>query len=316
MTTTLAKNEAVETWLKSHGASYDFKTIKLDQIDKVASHRNQARVSGPINEETVLLYGAAVESGDQFPPLVVSQRRDGKYVVIDGNHRVAAYELNNVGQSEAYVASDINETQRLLLTFEANTKHGLATGLQERLRQAVNLVEMGSSIPSAAKNLGVPEGRVQAAVQQFRTDKRLAQMAVPRWDRLPATARRRLYNIRNDEVLKEAATLAVESNMTGTQIDSLVARVNAASRGDTSKQLAVVEQERSLRVEEIKVSAGGRIGWSRPALGLNSILSRIVRLDVEVLAKDSIGEDQKKRLMMRTAEAAKKLQKVVEALSR
>lgn len=310
----MARNEATEAWLKSHGATYDFKTINLDQVDKVASHRNQARVSGPINDETVILYGAAIEQGDQFPPIVVNQRRDGKYVVIDGNHRVAAYDLNNVTKTEGYVVSDISETQRLVLTFEANTKHGLATGLQERLRQAVNLVEMGSSMIEAAKNLGLPHNRVQNAVTQFRTDKRLAQLGVQRWDRIPATTRRRMYNVRSDKVLAEIASLAVESQMSGTEVDDLIVRVNASSRGDDAKQLAVVEAERAARKEDIKVSAGGRVGWSRPALGLNSILSRAVRLDVEALKNDSIGSDQKARLRMRTVEAINKLTKVAEVL--
>lgn len=309
----MARNEATETWLKSHGATYDFKTINLDQIDKVASHRNQARVSGPINDETVILYGAAIESGDEFPPLVVNQRRDGKFVVIDGNHRVAAYELNNVEQVEAYVVSDITETQRLLLTFEANTKHGLATGLQERLRQAVNLVEMGASMIEAAKNLGLPMSRVQSAVQQFRTDKRLQQLGVQRWDRIAPTTRRRLYNVRSDKVTAAIATLAVESQMSGPDVDSLVVRINGLR--DETKQLDLVEAERELRKDEIKVSGGGRVGWSRPALGLNSILNRTVRLDVDAIKNDSIGSDQKARLRMRTVEAIKTLTKVADALA-
>jgi hypothetical protein len=49
-------------------------------------------------------------------------------------------------------------------------------------------------------------------------------------------------------------------------------------------------------------------------LGLNSVLSRIVRIDVDGLAKDSIGPDQKARLRMRTVEAANKLSKIAEVL--
>jgi ParB-like chromosome segregation protein Spo0J len=312
----MARSESIEKWLDSHGATYRFDAINIEQVDKVASHRNQARVSAPINEDTVVLYGAAMESGDEFPPLVVYQRRDGKLVVIDGNHRVSAMDLAGLESTDAYIVSDINETQRLLLTFEANTKHGLPTSMEERLRQAVNLVELGASQTSAARNLGLPVPRVQTAVTQFRTDKRLAQLGVDRWDRIPSTARRRLWNLRNDGVFKAAATLAVEANMSGTDLDDLIRRVNLASRGDEKKQLAVIDTERKVRTEDIRVSGGGRVGWSRAALGLNSILSRMVRLDVEALKNDSIGEDQRKRLKMRTLEASKKLQSVADALSK
>ncbi len=310
----MAQVEATESWLKSHGATYTFGTINLEQVDKVASHRNQARVSGPINDETVVLYAAAIEQGDQFPPLVVNQKKDGKFVVIDGNHRVAAYELNDVQTSEAYIVSDINETQRLLLTFEANTKHGLATGLQERLRQAVNLVEMGATMVEASKNLGLPFSRVQNAVAQFRTDKRLTQLGVPRWDRIPTTTRRRLASITSNTVLAETARLAVESQMSGAELENLVVRINT-KKASESEQLAMIEQEREIRKDDIKTSAGGRVGWSRPALGLNSILSRTVRLDIDALKNDSIGSDQKKRLRARTVEAMEKLRKVAEVLA-
>jgi ParB-like chromosome segregation protein Spo0J len=310
----MAQVEATETWLKSHGATFTFTNINLEQVDKVASHRNQARVSGPINDETVVLYAAAIEQGDQFPPLVVHQKKDGKFVVIDGNHRVAAYELNDIQTSEAYVVSDINETQRLVLTYESNAKHGLPTGLQERLRQAINMVEMGATMIDASKTLGLPFTRVQNSVAQFKTDKRLTQLGVSRWDRIPTTSRRRLSAIASNKVLEETAKLAVESQMTGTEIENLVVRINS-KKGSESDQLAMVEQERETRKDDIKTSAGGRIGWSRPALGLNSILSRTVRLDVEAIRNDSIGSDQKKRLRARTVEAMDKLRKVAEVLA-
>ncbi len=310
----MAQVEATETWLKSHGATFTFTNINLEQVDKVASHRNQARVSGPINDETVVLYAAAIEQGDQFPPLVVHQKKDGKFVVIDGNHRVAAYELNDIQTSEAYVVSDINETQRLVLTYESNAKHGLPTGLQERLRQAINMVEMGATMIDASKTLGLPFTRVQNAVAQFRTDKRLTQLGVPRWDRIPTTSRRRLSAIASNKVLTDTAKLAVESQMSGADIESLIVRINS-KKGSETDQIAVVEQERETRKDDIKTSAGGRIGWSRPALGLNSILSRTVRLDVEAIRNDSIGSDQKKRLRARTVEAMDKLRKVAEVLA-
>jgi hypothetical protein len=142
----------------------------------------------------------------------------------------------------------------------------------------------------------------------------MAQLSIPRWDRIPQSARRTLNALRDDKVMTAAATLAVEANMSGTAVRDLVNRINTASRGDAIKQMTVVDAERGALKEDIKVSAGGRVGWSRPALGLNSVLSRIVRIDVDGLAKDSIGPDQKARLRMRTVEAANKLSKIAEVL--
>jgi len=311
----MARVEAIEQWLDSHGATYDLRTIKSEQVDRAASHRNQARIAEPVNEETAVLYGAAMEQGDLFPPIVVSLGRDGKAVVIDGNHRVAGYDLTGAKSFEAYVLSNLTDAQRSVLTFEANTKHGLPTSLQERLRQAIHLVELGTTHKEAARMLGLPLARVANAVNRNDVDRRLQSLGVERWDRLPATARARLYAIRSDKVLKAIVDLAVSTKMPGTEIDKLVVRVNAASRGDDEKQMAVVEAEKSTKVEEIKATAGGRVGWSRQALALNSILSRTVRLDPYAIGHDSIGEDMRKRLQVRTIEAMNRLSKVAEALA-
>lgn len=310
----MSRVESIEQWLDSHGAAYELKTIKSASVDRAASHRNQARIAEPVNEETAILYGAAMEQGDQFPPIVVTTYRDGKYIVIDGNHRVAGYDLVDAKEFEAYVAKELSDAQRTVLTFEANTRHGLPTSLQERLRQAVHLVQLGTTHKEAARTLGLPLHRVQAAVTGYETDRRLQALGVDRWDRIPATARRRLYNVRSDKVVKEVVKLAVETKMTGADLDALIVRVNASSRGDDDKQLAVVAAERAARKDEIKATAGGRVGWSRQALSLNSILSRTVRLDPVAIGSDSIGEDMRKRLRARTVEAMSTLGKVADAL--
>lgn len=310
----MARDENIETWLKSHGATFDLQTIDLANVDRAASHRNQARISGPVMEETVILYASSMEQGDQFPPFVASKRKDGKYVVVDGNHRVAAYDLNDIAKAEAYILSNMTDTQRAVLTFEANTKHGLPTGLQERLRQAIHLVELGATQTDAARALGLPLRRVEAAVMQFQTDKRLQQMGIQRWDRIPATARRRLHSIHSEKVLRSVVELAIESKMTGMDVDNLVARVNAAPRGDEPRQLEIVNTEREARKTEISLTAGGRVGWSRQAAALGGALTRVMRLDAKALAADSIGEDMRLELQRRSLIAATHLRDLSDAL--
>ena len=70
------------------GVEYKIVEIAFADIDVESSKHNQARFLA-LHEETVLAYAAAMEQGDVFPPIIVTGTK-GKYLVLDGNHRIAA----------------------------------------------------------------------------------------------------------------------------------------------------------------------------------------------------------------------------------
>lgn len=311
----MAHNPDIEKWLDSHGVEWNYKVnLPTEEIDRTASHRNQARVAGPIHEDTVILYAAAMEGGSKFPPVVVWQRPDKKYVVVDGNHRVAALDLAEIDKTDAYVTGTLTDAQRAILTFEANTKHGLPTSLDERLRQAVHLVEMGTTQREASRMLGVPPGKVGNAYTLFETDKRLQRLSVSRWDRLPPTLRRRLHAIRDDDVFASVAELAIESKMTQPEINDFVVRVNEVPR--SIGQMEIIAKERANRAKDIRATVGGRIGFSRPTTQLSSLLTRVVGLDPDAFSEDKMGSDLRQRLYERTEEALDRLTLVRKALQK
>lgn len=311
----MAHNADIERWLDSHGVEWTYRAnLPTEEIDRLASHRNQARIAGPINEDTVVLYAAAMEGGSKFPPVVVWQRPDTKYVVVDGNHRVAAYDLAEIDKTDAYVTAQLTDGQKAALTYEANTKHGLPTSLDERLRQAVNLVEMGTTQKGASQMLGIPSHKVMAAYQAFETDKRMQRLGVARWDQLGSSLRRRLNAIRDDDVFAAAAQVAIESKMTTPEISEFVVRINEIPRA--TAQMEIVARERASRKRDIRSTAGGRIGFSRPTTRLSSILSNLIGYDPTPLTENSIGEELRQKLYERTEEALAQLNRVSQALKK
>ena len=64
-----------------------------------------------------------IESTHRYPPIVVRQRQEGGYEIIDGHHRVKA--LGRLGVDTAHcVVWDVNESEALLLLATLNRLEG------------------------------------------------------------------------------------------------------------------------------------------------------------------------------------------------
>lgn len=307
-------NSAIENWLDGHGLPYAHKTLKLENIDKNASLRNQARVGAPLNDDQVLMYAAAMENGDQFPPLVVYQQTEAKkYIVIDGNHRMAAHELVGHESVDTYVVEKPSSAQVVTLTFEANTKHGLPTSMDERLRQAVLLVERGATQKSAAQRLGVPERRVQDAVYVRRGDRRAETMGLSRrWYDLSQSTRRLLAGLHNDNTFKEAATLAMDVKMSSPEAQRFVKDLNDTRTEQAA--LALIGKRAEERKEEIKVTAGGRLGLTPRLAQYNAAVRKVTHIQVSDIKKIDMGQDLKARLRLNTIQAMNRMSEILEVL--
>lgn len=303
----MIRDERVERWIESHGGSFELKDLPLSAIDRQKSARNQARFK-PINDETILLYGAAMEQGDEFPPIVVYAEKD-TYVVIDGNHRVEAASLTDAPRIWAYVVHDPSEAMVRILTYEANTKHGLPTTMAERLKQAVFLVEMGATHKDAAQALHVPMGRLKNVMSQARAEKRLAVAGVPRWDRIGAFQKMRLDAIQSDVVFAEAARVVLAAKMNSQDTGALVTDIN--KQGNEAAQLARVAEERDRRKVEIRSTVGGRIQMPDVIQNLNRALAALDRFDQADLkaATPALSPDMRSALRRRCSEAVERLRK-------
>jgi hypothetical protein len=270
--------------LNAYNFQYVLATLKIADIDRKQSELNQARISKPIDEDQVVMYAEAMERGDKFPPIVVYQQ-GSTYIVMDGNHRVAAADMTKDETTiQAYVVKDPAAAQVQAFTYEANTKHGLPTSLQDRLRQAIHLINRGShTAVQAARQLGIPLNTLRSALDQYQADKRFEALGVKKFQSLTSTAKRRLDSIHSDPVLRASAELVLDAGIGSEDVTRIVRDVNALR--SEREQLAYISKERESRAGIIKATAGGRMPVPQPLVTLARMTSTLNRMDVSDLLK-------------------------------
>jgi integrase/recombinase XerD len=150
-------SEEIEDWLDAAGVEWTFLTsVPLDTIDFEKSLRNQARFVD-LDDHVVDRYAEAIKNGDKFPASVIIHKGTGKsYINVDGNHRFAGYRKAGRKAMPAYIITKARAQTIALLTYEANATHGMPTSEDERVQQAIYLVDTGKSQPDAAKSVPVP----------------------------------------------------------------------------------------------------------------------------------------------------------------
>lgn len=265
----------IEDWLKSHGAPFELKEIALADINERRSLHNQARFQ-PLDEHLVVTYAEAMEAGAIFPPIVVTDVGTG-YLIIDGNHRFAAARLAGKTHLPAYVSNGLTERQILVLTFDANTKHGLPTTPEERKQHAVYLVETaGITQKDASRMLNVPTRELNLEITRVRSEKRFTRLGIDRWSDLAKSSRMRLHNISDDVVCKAAVELAIQAKMGLDAVNIFVSEVNTLT--SQSDQLAYIEAERKRLAGELKASIGGRVRMPTDVIRLNRAVAYAERM--------------------------------------
>jgi len=275
--------DPVTEMLARYGFTYSLVSLDLSKVNRQESERNQARISKPIDDDQVVLYAEAMKAGDKFPPIVVYALKND-FIVMDGNHRVAAADIADLTELPAYIVEDPSPAQVETFTYEANTKHGLPTLLQDRLRQSIYLVDKGVTATAAASALGVPLSAVNNALAGHRTEKRFAALGNKAYNRLGVAARKRLNAIPTDPVLKAAADLVLQAGLTGDAVADLVKKVNLIHSGERD-QLAFIQSQRAGLATQIKSTAGGRIPTPTALRTLSRSARAINDLNVPELAQ-------------------------------
>lgn len=303
MTTLQPTSTGADTaqFLDDRQIEYDLKVINLSDIDIETSKHNQARFL-PLHEETVFTYGAAMEQGDVFPPIVVNNQK-GKYLVLDGNHRVAAAGLAGYTQTTAYVTKNLSKAQAELVTFEANARHGLPTSIEERVQQGLYLVNIGNKAASVARALSIPENRLHKAVQTNRAASRLTTLGVDS-KKFSQSSIARFGSIASNTVLAPVAQIAVKANLSHSEISEIVSAINAEHDGETA-QMKVVEKFRGRYAPRMRSTAGGKLALPENVVLVNRLSKIVHKIDGSLLAvqmtkMDTEESDQLRREVYET----------------
>jgi hypothetical protein len=298
------------------GIRYTYRPeLPLSELDEEASRAawNQARLGDPVDEEHVEELVAELERDVELPPVIFYRDDGGRAVTLSGNHRRRAYE--RIGQEviPAYEATGLQglrkEDERVLrLIYEANHGHGKAVSIDDRVHQALVLIENGYNVRAAATAVGIPENRVRDQYDAARATQRLEMDLRVDTSAIPISAQRRIVNIKNDRVASAVAQLVPRMDKKTQEVNQLVKAVN--SERTEEAQLAVVQDyEAALTSRSSSESSAKR--RSDDDLGpelrkLDNAIGTILRFDVEVL-RSGISREIRDHLLDRVHRAAEKL---------
>lgn len=298
----------IEEYLDSKGVQWEFHpAVETDQFDAQKSLHNQARFQ-PIDEKRVETYVEAMKRGDQFPP-IIAHGKMGKLVVADGNHRLQSA-IKAKKALPVYVITADPQTI-VLITFEANTRHGLSTNEEERVQQALYLMDNGASVKSAAAALAIPEKLVNAASIRRNTDQRFLENNISALiiEKLTEPVKRRLAQISTDEGFVAAVELAYRSNMTSGEAFTFVTDINELR--SSAKQVQFIQQREQDMTDRIAGSGGGVLNRrpQGPKARLSIAMGSILNLpdDLDLIKKQYVGPEAE--------EAAKRMRQAARRLN-
>lgn len=247
--------QQIENYLQGRHVEYDYDEVDFTEFDLERSQRNQARFSA-INSTVVERYKAAMSGGAKFPPVLAIRDKRGKLIIIDGNHRLAAF--SSLGKTvPVFVVESRTEPQTIaLMTYECNVQHGFPTSDQERLQQAIWLIDNGATHDTAAKTLSLNRSQVAGAWQRVRGDRRADTLGINRaWDTVSIPSRVRLASILTDEAFVEAVDLVASSRMSTGDVSAFVTDVNRVR--SAKEQMTIVDTYKDRMRQEIQAEGSG-----------------------------------------------------------
>jgi hypothetical protein len=264
------RDPRVESWLQNEAVDFEFiPAVPIEKFDTKASIGNQARLTKPLNQDTVIEYALAMLDDAKFPGVICYRNEVGMYVLISGNHRIHAAgpgkDAANLETFGAYVVKTQDKFILERLIRSANNLEGMRPSREESIAQAVYLVQnRGMTAVSAAAQFHVPPEAVGRALRENKTKQRLATLGEDP-GQFGAATLTSLHAIASDKVLKPVAELVREATLYGPVLDAFLKEVRGSK--DEATQLSVVSQWRARPDMKDRVSKhkGGKIG--RPTSG-------------------------------------------------
>lgn len=234
----------IEAWLTKQGVSWKYvKDVDLDLFDLTRGLKNQARLTRPINEDTVAEYGVAMLDGFEFPAIVSFVAKDGRYVPMDGNHRLRAHGEAKHKRIDTYVVDTDDPIVIDAITRTINVNNGMRPGRAELIQQAVTLVTRdGFTAKAAAERVSVPSEAVQRALRGKKVAQRLETLGEDP-SVFTFTELGELGGI-PDKVLRPIASLKKDAGLSTTLTQDLAKEIRAKSQAGEDAMLNVVAQWR------------------------------------------------------------------------
>lgn len=309
--------QQIVNYLEGRHVEFDYDEVDYDEFDIDRSQRNQARFSA-INTTVVERYKAAMSGGAKFPPVLAIRDKRGKLIIIDGNHRLAAFAA--LGKNvPVFIVDRTTEPQTVaLMTYECNVQHGLPTSDQERLQQAIWLIDNGATHDTAAKTLNLNRSQVAGAWQRVRGDRRADTLGVARtWDSISIPSRVRLASILTDEAFVQAVDLVASARMSTSDVSAMVTDINRVR--SAKEQQEIVNGYTDRMRQEIQAEGSGILlrkpkGERRTPSGmLYSGTGFLLKYPTKDMVR-GISPNEVERVLDKCQETREKLDSLIEAL--
>lgn len=229
--------------------------IGIHQVDEQKSFNNQARIQEPLDKALVVQYQQAVRAGDRFPALTLYEDSPGKYVLVDGNHRYAAYKAEKITTFDAYLVVADDPSERTALTFELNTLNGRPTSDEDRAHQAVTLVHQGFARSAVALRLHVTQKFVDDSVADYQGLERARLVGVGNtYTAIPSKFQRtRLYHgFAMDKAFALAVQFVAKFPMLNKEVTAFIEQVQAY--GNETDQLAYIRSRHAGAVKAAEIA--------------------------------------------------------------
>jgi len=155
------RNPALENWLKDQKFTWRYvEYVKLIEIDVDDAAKKNIRLTEKLDEDYVYSYAQNAEAGvDMFA--VVLALKDGRYIVLDGVHRLAGFSLALKTEVDAYIFDVEGERVISRLRRVINTiTNGKGYSSEERLEHACQLVNEGDTPAAAARTMNIRPERI------------------------------------------------------------------------------------------------------------------------------------------------------------
>ncbi len=317
----------IEAMLNERGFTWELRLgVDLGEIDREKSLHNQARVGKPLDQGTVARYVAALANGDEFPAIIAAETSStGLLLNVDGNHRWEAHREAGRATIDAYVIIGASPQAITMLTFECNTKHGLPTNENERIHQALYLVDSGVTAEDAARRLGLKSSTVRTAANLAAVNTRAVESGIQRvrWDKLPASVRHRLGQISTDEGFASMAKLTLDAGLATEDIARAVNDMNTLK--SSSKQEEYVQTLRGTYADRLQTGGvrhlnGGAapVGRQRrtPPTHLGMALGQLGTLPPPTSIVERMTAEDRREWIKRVDAGVARLVAIREALSK
>ncbi len=240
------RDQKTEQWLYRHGVEwYKEKDVPMSRVDWEASLKNQARLFQSLIPKHVDDIAMSILEGQKMPDPVGYYNKEGKIIIISGNHRVAAYrqindlKLGNVEALDWYIVNTYPEKIDIL-SRTSNMDEGIPTPEEERLLQALHFCRVHNySHIDAAKEFRISKTTVSTALEAESVRERLVKQRFI--DTLTPTTLVKLYRIKQDDALVETAKLVKEAQLSAEETTEVAKRVVKAEASPKQQEQVLVQ---------------------------------------------------------------------------